>query len=85
MPDPAITVATFPALSLDDIEKGYVRPLRRQVVHREPCGRPTEMHLAQAEDMARDPHSWSTCYCGICGRRLPLEQFTWADGSPVGS
>lgn len=65
---------------------GFVRPLRTSVVHRF-CGRPSAMGDGQAEDLARNPRDsqWSTAWCGICGRRLPLEQFTWADGQPVGS
>jgi hypothetical protein len=77
-------------IALTDKEQaaGFVRPLRTRVIHNTPaCGRPSAMGVGQAEDLARDPKDpqWSTCWCGICGRRLPIDQFTWADGSPVGS
>jgi hypothetical protein len=73
------------AITPEDIEQGFVRPLRSSVMHA-PCGRPSAMKPEQAKEMARDPKSWTTCWCMVCGRRLPVEQFTWAaDGEPVGS
>jgi hypothetical protein len=72
--------------------QGFVRPLRTRVLHttaapgRPVCGRPSAMSIGQAEDMAKDPASWTSCWCAVCGRRLPVNQFTWqADGSPVGT
>jgi hypothetical protein len=64
---------------------GFVRSLRTRVLHA-PCGTTTPMKPQQADDMARNPASWSTCWCNVCGRRLDIKQFTWfPDGSPVGS
>lgn len=72
-------------LSARDIEEGFVRPVRTRVQHTL-CKYVSELHTKDALDMARDPKSWSSCYCFSCGRRLPAEQFTWhLDGSPVGS
>ena len=72
------------ALTLEQLGDGFVRPLRTRVIHTF-CERPSAVASGQAEDMAKDPKSWSTCWCGVCGRRLPIDQFTWADGEPVGS
>lgn len=73
-------------LTASELTQGYVRPLRTRVIHAF-CGRPSAMMSGQAEDLARDPKSplWDSCWCGICGRRLPMREFTWADGEPVGS
>lgn len=71
-------------LTEQELAAGFVRPLRLRVLHIF-CGRPSAVMAGQAEDLAKDPASWSTCWCGVCGRRLPIEQFTWVDGSPVGS
>lgn len=73
------------ALTPEDQTAGMVRPLRTRVVHKAPCGRESAMKLEQAHDMARDPQSWTTCWCMVCGRRLPIADFTWSDGEPVGS
>lgn len=75
------------ALTPEEEAAGFVRPLRTRVIHNTPsCGRPSAMASGQAEDMAKDPNLWSTCWCAVCGRRLPVNQFTWhPDGSAVGS
>jgi hypothetical protein len=71
-------------LTPEEAAAGFARPLRTRVLHT--CGAQSSMQLAQAEDMARDPKSWSTCWCMVCGRRLPIEQFTWAaDGQTIGT
>lgn len=72
-------------LTVQELEQGFARPLRNKVRHTF-CGTVSELRVKDALDMACDPHSWATCYCLICGRRMPIEQFTWLlDGEPVGS
>lgn len=72
-------------LSPQDIEAGFVRPLRTSVLHTFCGGMPSIMKPQQAFDMARDPQSWTTCWCVTCGRRLPADQFNWPDGAKVGT
>lgn len=73
------------ALTVQELEQGFVRPLRNKVKHAF-CGTTSELRTKDALDMARDPSSWSSCYCLNCGRRLPNDQFHWLiDGEPVGS
>lgn len=73
------------ALTAEDIANGFTRPVRATVIH-DDCGRPSDMTVPQRLDMARDPRSWKTCWCNVCGRRLPVNQFKWAiDGERVGT
>lgn len=72
-------------LTPEEQAKGLVRPFRDRVRHTF-CDTVSKVLPDIAEQMARDPSSWSSCYCMVCGRRLPAEQFTWlVDGSAVGS
>jgi len=72
-------------LSAYDLEQGFKRPMRTRVRHTF-CGFVSMMRLTDAVSMALDPASKTDCYCLLCGRRLPVNQFTWhGDGEPVGS
>jgi hypothetical protein len=64
--------------------KGFVRPVRRTYKHKT-CGSITTMGLALAETYARDPGFYSGTFCCTCGAHFPLDQFTWEDGSQLGS
>ncbi len=91
---PAATVAgdaiaaSPTALTAEEVAAGFVRPLRplrTQVLHAF-CQSTSAMQPHQAQDMARDPASWSSCWCLLCGRRLPAKEFTWfPTGEAVGS
>jgi hypothetical protein len=72
-------------LSARDLEQGFARPMRMRVKHSF-CGFVSPMRITDAVSMALDPASKSDAYCLLCGRRLPVAQFTWhPDGLPVGS
>jgi hypothetical protein len=45
----------------------------------------TSMPLAIAETYARDPKFYGRTFCYECGVHLPVGEFTWEDGSILGS
>jgi hypothetical protein len=74
---------------LSDAERarGFVRPVRRTYVH-DKCGVATTMGHALAETYARDPAFYSGTFCVGCGKHFPVGadgEFTWDDGSKVGT
>jgi hypothetical protein len=74
---------------LSDAERarGFVRPVRRTYVHGK-CGVATTMGQSLAETYARDPAFYSGTFCVGCGKHFPVGadgEFTWADGSKVGT
>ena len=74
---------------LSDAEraKGFVRPVRTTYVH-DKCGGATTMGRALAETYARDPHFYSGTFCVGCKAHFPVGEdgeFTWDDGTKVGS
>jgi hypothetical protein len=72
-------------LTPEEVANGFIRPMRTRVEHTF-CKTASILRTADALDMARDPKSWSSCYCFVCGRRRPASEFTWfPDGEPVGS
>lgn len=72
-------------LSALELEQGFKRPMRTRVRHTF-CKFVSPMRITDAVQMAADPASLKDAYCLLCGRRLPVAQFTWfADDSPVGS
>ncbi len=87
---PATTVgdaiaASSTTLTAEEVASGFVRPLRTRVLHAF-CDSTSAVQPHQARDMARDPASWSSCWCLLCGRRLPAKEFTWFPaGEAVGS
>lgn len=78
----------YVVLSEAERARGFVRPVRRTYVHTK-CGVATTMGLALAETYARDPKFYSGTFCCGCGTHftfgLPDGDFTWDDGSKVGS
>jgi hypothetical protein len=72
-------------LSATDLEQGFSRPLRSRVKHTF-CGSVSLMRITDAVQLAHDPESVETCWCLLCGRRLPVFDFVWwPDGESVGS
>lgn len=77
-------------LSQEELDKGFVRPVRRSYVHTK-CGTVTTMATRIAETYARDPKFYGGTYCAGCKTHFPLvaadgPQFRWdADNTPVGS
>lgn len=49
------------------------------------CGAATKMADAIAETYAREPKFYGATYCVGCKKHLPVSEFTWEDGSVVGS
>lgn len=73
-------------LSPEERAKGFVRPVRDTYVHKA-CGVATKMGRALAETYARDPKFYGATFCvgSRCKTHFPVDQFTWDDGSVVGS
>lgn len=71
-------------LSDDELAKGFVRPVRQTYVHTK-CGTATTMGHKLAETYARDPGFYGATFCVGCSAHLPVAEFTWNDGSVVGS
>lgn len=74
---------------LSDAEraKGFVRPVRRTYIHTV-CGAATTMGQAIAETYARNPGFYSGTFCARCRTHFPVGpegEFTWEDGSKVGT
>lgn len=74
----------YVVLCPEERDKGYVRPLRTKYIHTT-CGALTTMHLSIAETYARDPSFYGGTFCSQCREHFPLPEFTWEDGSIVGS
>lgn len=49
------------------------------------CGFETSMGSAIAETYARDPSFYGSTYCIGCRKHLPVAEFSWEDGTRVGS
>lgn len=77
----------YVVLSEDERAKGFKRPVRRTYRH-QTCGGTTTMGLALAETYARDPYFYSGTFCAHCQAHFPVGpdgEFTWNDGSKVGT
>ena len=77
----------YVVLSDEERARGFVRPVRRTYVH-DKCGVATTMGQSLAETYARDPHFYSGTFCVGCGKHFPVGadgEFTWDDGSKVGT
>jgi hypothetical protein len=74
----------YVVLCPEERAKGFVRPLRSSYRHNK-CGALTRMSLPIAETYARDPGFYSGTFCHECGTHFPLNEFTWEDGTTVGS
>lgn len=83
--DPATGMhADYWVLPEEERAKGFIRPYRDTYTHKD-CGTPTKMAREIAETYARNPRYYSATYCCHCRAHFPVQQFEWADGSPVGS
>lgn len=65
--------------------KGFVRPVRRTYLHTSRCKTSTTMGTALAETYAREPGFYGATFCCACRDHFPVAEFTWEDGSTVGS
>ena len=84
----------YVVLSVEERNKGFVRPVRRTYTHvgknpnmqggvlvstpKDACGTNTSMSQEIAETYARDPKFYSGTYCYSCKKHLPLDEFVWA-------
>ena len=82
---------TYLVIPEDDRNRGCVRPVRSQYIHKA-CGEVTSMGSAIAETYAKDPSFYNATFCCRCGKHFPLvngetkeNNFLWLDGSAVGS
>lgn len=76
---------TYLVLSPEEIEKGYVRPLRYAYQH-EKCGTITSMGVTIAQTYARDPHFYGGTYCAGCHTHYQVGfhgEFVWVENSIV--
>lgn len=77
----------YVVLSKEELAKGFVRPVRQTYIH-DKCGMPTTMGLSLAQTYARDPFFYQGTFCAACKDHFPVGeegQFTWEDGSKVGT
>jgi hypothetical protein len=56
-----------------------------QLANQRRCGMTTTMGRALSETYARDPHFYGSTFCCTCGGHFPVAEFTWEDGTVVGS
>lgn len=78
---------SYLVLSPDEISQGFVRPVRRTYIH-QTCGAATTMGHAIAQTYAREPSFYGATFCAHCGGHFPVGsdgEFTWEDGSKVGT
>jgi hypothetical protein len=97
-PDPGLETASAPkpvnpttgqhgaywVLSEEERAKGFVRPVRLKYTHKT-CGAVTQMSRPIAETYAREPGFYGSTFCIHCKTHLPVAEFTWEDGSILGS
>lgn len=87
--EPGPQAEVYLVLSEDERAAGFVRPVRRTYIHNVPsCGAATTMAQAIAETYARSPGFYGSTYCCACRMHLPVGmngEFTWEDGTKVGS
>lgn len=74
-------------LSDEELEKGYVRPLRDRYYHLI-CGAITTMNYTIAATYARQPNFYGATYCVKCSKHRPVGEngeFVWCDehGNPT--
>lgn len=84
---PVPQALVYLVLSQEELDKGYVRPLRTSYIH-EYCGSITRMSRTLAATYARDPNFYGATYCVSCGVHRPVGpagEFVWEDGTKVGT
>lgn len=73
------------ALSQEEADAGYRRPLRARYTHTA-CGGTTDITPQIAEVFARKPFLFLSAYCAHCMKHFHVSAFTWTDdGEKVGS
>ena len=71
----------------DGERKDLARAVRISYKH-QVCGAITTMNRAIAETYAADPAFYDATYCAVCRAHFPVGEngeFTWLDGSKVGT
>lgn len=81
---PTPQAEVYLVLPEEDRAKGFVRPYRDTYKH-VACGTTTRMGVALSETYARDPKFYGATYCVHCRMHRSVAEFTWLDGSQVGS
>lgn len=82
--EPVDQAEAYLVLSGEERARGFVRPVRRTYVH-DTCGRATTMATEIAETYAREPRFYGATFCVGCQMHRPVSEFTWDDGTAVGS
>ena len=82
--EPVPQADVYLVLSDEERARGFVRPVRTTYVHNT-CGVATTMSRVLAETYARDPKFYGSTYCIGCRMHRRVDEFTWDDGSVVGS
>jgi hypothetical protein len=82
--DPRPQQQAYLVLSDEERAKGYTRPFRDSYRHTT-CGTTTTMGHEIAATYARCPSFYGATYCCACRMHRPVGEFTWPDGSVVGS
>lgn len=82
--EPVEQAPVYLVLSEEERAQGFVRPLRLSYIHAA-CGEFTTMARSIAETYARNPGFYGSTYCTTCHKHRPLAEFTWEDGSVLGS
>ncbi len=68
--------SAYLVLSAEELEKGFIRPVRRSYWHTT-CGAVTTMSIALAETYAADPKFYGATYCTTCQRHARVSEFRW--------
>lgn len=85
--EPTTMAEVYLVLSDEELAKGFIRPVRRSYIH-QTCGSLTRMNERLAETYAREPGFYGSTWCVSCQMHRPVGingEFTWEDGSKVGS
>lgn len=82
--EPVPQAETYLVLSQVEIEKGFVRQIRMSYRHTI-CGRITFIGVELAETWARDPKFYESTYCCYCMMHRYVNEFTWLDGTMLGT
>lgn len=82
--EPTDMADVYLVLDQHERQKGFVRPYRDTYRHTT-CRQLTKMQIEIAQTFARDPLFYRGTYCTTCQMHRPLAEFTWEDGTVVGS
>lgn len=79
--NPVPQAPAYLVLSQEELDKGFVRPVRKSYWHSK-CGVVTTMSLPLAQTYARNPKFYGGTYCVGCRMHLAVGEqgdFYWAD------